>query len=165
MSPPDVKNEKLAALLQARGYLPESELVIGLRQHPFALVPTGTLDEEDDLPSIARYSLPSRTLYLSAVGNLPIIVIGHEDTGVARFVTRHGLGMVVPYDARRLREAVEFICEPEQQIRFRRQAAKLAPSFACDDMADWLWKSLDMRAPSGDRWREFLGNTTTSCHP
>ncbi|OAI56278.1 hypothetical protein AYO49_04600 [Verrucomicrobiaceae bacterium SCGC AG-212-N21] len=156
-APPWVKQDALAAHVQTRGFLPEAELVAELRRHPFAVVPTGTLDAEDDLPEIARYSLPSRTLYLSAVGNLPIIVVGHHDTGVARFVTRHGLGVVVPHDGAALRRAAHEICRPDQQLHFRRQAAGLAPSFACDDMLQWLWKSLDIGAPSDNRWRHLSG--------
>jgi len=154
-SPHWVKNDDLASQVNMRGFLPEDELVAELRRHPFAIVPTGTLDEDDDLPEIARYSLPSRTLYLSAVGNLPIIVTGHADSGVARFVTRHGLGVFVPYDGKQLRRAIQSICQPEQQLHFRRQAAALAPTFACDDMHDWLWKSLDFSAPADERWQSL----------
>lgn len=151
-SPQWVKNDALAAQVETRGFLPEDELVTALRSHPFAVVPTGTLDDTDDLPEVARYSLPSRTLYLSTVGNLPVIVIGHEDSGVARFVKRHGLGIVVPYDGEAFRHAVQLICQPEQQQQFRRRAAQMAPAFACDDMLAWLWHSLEAGAPADERW-------------
>jgi hypothetical protein len=155
-SPQWVKHDALAAHVDMRGFLPEDELVTALRSHPFAVVPTGTLDEADDLPEIARYSLPSRTLYLSAVGNLPVIVIGHKDSGVARFVKRHGLGIVVPYDGKEFRRAVQRICQPEQQLQFRRRAAQMAPAFACDDMLDWLWRSLEVGSPVDDRWSDSV---------
>lgn len=153
-SPQWVKHEALSAHVNMRGFLPEDELMHSLRSHPFAVVPTGTLDEDDDIQEIARYSLPSRTLYLSAVGNLPIIVIGHEDSGVARFVKRYGLGLVVPYDGAALRRAVEQICLPEEQLKFRQRAAQMASSFACDDMLHWLWQSLESGRPADDRWSE-----------
>lgn len=155
-SPQWVKNDALAAQVETRGFLPEDELVTALRSHPFAVVPTGTLDEADDLPEVARYSLPSRTLYLSTVGNLPVIVIGHEDSGVARFVKRHGLGIVVPYDGAELRRAALHMCEPEQQAKYRRRAAQMAPAFACDDMLDWLWRSLEKGSPADDRWSDSV---------
>lgn len=155
-SPQWVKNDALAAQVETRGFLPEDELVTALRSHPFAVVPTGTLDTDDDLPEVARYSLPSRTLYLSAVGNLPVIVIGHEDSGVARFVKRHGLGIVVPYDGKEFRRAVRSICEPEQQAKYRRRAAQMAPAFACDDMLDWLWRSLEAGGPADERWSDSV---------
>jgi glycosyltransferase involved in cell wall biosynthesis len=151
-SPQWVKHDALAAHVDMRGFLPEDELVLALRALPFAVVPTGMLDEQDDLPEIARYSLPSRTLYLSAVGNLPIIVVGHEDSGVARFVTTHDLGVVVPYEGKTLRRTVQWICQPEQQLRFRRRAAQMAPAFACDDMLAWVWRSLELARPCDDRW-------------
>lgn len=147
-SPQWVKHEALAAHVTMRGFLPEEELVRALRQHPYAIVPTGTLDSEDDLPDIARYSLPSRTLYLSAVANLPIIVLGHENTGVARFVTRQGLGLVAPYAG--LRDAANTILA--NPMPFREKAARLAPVWACDDMQEWLWKSLELGRPADERW-------------
>jgi len=153
-----LKYQFLDPQVELRGFVSEPELIAGLRQHPFAIVPTGTLDEDDDLPEVARCSLPSRTLYLSAVGNLPVIVVGHDDTGVARFVRRHGLGLVVPYNAKQLRRAVDSICRPEQQLQFRRRAAELAPAFACDDMEVWLGKSLDTGWPYDERWTNFASS-------
>ncbi|MBL9116044.1 MAG: glycosyltransferase [Verrucomicrobiaceae bacterium] len=151
-SPQWVKHDALARNVTMRGFLPENELISALRQHPYAIVPTGTLDERDDLPEIARYSLPSRTLYLSAVGNLPLIVVGHEESGVARFVRRHGLGLVVPYDETALNEAVAAISKPEAQAQFRQRAAELAPLWAEDDMKTWLWTSLKKGSPADPRW-------------
>ncbi len=155
-SPEWVKHGALESSVQFRGFLPEEELVAALRGHPYAVVPTGTMDEEDDLPEIARYSLPSRTLYLSAVGNLPIVVTGHAESGVAKFVKRHDLGVVVPYEGKALRQAVQWICRPEQQLRFRRRAAAMAPAFACDDGVEWLWKSLELGRPCDERWSEAV---------
>lgn len=153
-SPQWVKHDALARHVEMKGFLPEAELVQALRVAPFAIVPTGTLDADDDLPDIARYSLPSRTLYLSAVGNLPILVTGHEDSGVAKFVRRHGLGTVIPYDGLRLSQASQWIREPEQQVRFRHAAAAMAPAFACDDALDWIWRSLELGRPADGRWTE-----------
>jgi len=159
-SPQWVKHDALAAHVDMKGFLAEEDLVAALRAHPFAIVPTGTLDASDDLPEIAQYSLPSRTLNLSAVGNLPLIVLGHPDTGVARFVTRHGLGLVVPYDGKRLRQAVQQICQPEAQLRFRRRAAQLAPAFAYDGLMDWLWRSLDACTILDNPWSAENFTTT-----
>lgn len=155
-SPEWVKHGALETSVQFRGFLPEVELVAALRGHAYAVVPTGTMDAEDDLPDIARYSLPSRTLYLSAVGNLPIIVTGDAEAGVAKFVKRHDLGVVVPYEGKALRQAVQWICRPEQQLRFRRRAAAMAPAFACDDGVEWLWKSLEIGRPCDERWSEAV---------
>jgi len=150
-SPQWVKHEALAAHVTMRGFLPEEELVNSLRQHAYAIVPTGTLDEHDDLPDIARYSLPSRTLYLSAVANLPLIVLGHEDAGVARFVKRHGLGIVSRYED--VARAVEEITSTAG--RYRARAAELASTWACDDMKEWLWKSLEAGHPADERWERL----------
>jgi hypothetical protein len=151
-SPQWVKHDSLAKHVTMRGFLPEPELVSSLRQHAYAIVATGTLDERDDLPDIARYSLPSRTLYLSAVGNLPLLVIGNERSGVARFVQRHGLGLVVPYETEALKSAIKHITQADEQTRYRARAAELAKLWAADDMEQWLWKSLALGKPVDERW-------------
>lgn len=147
-SPQWVKHEALARHVTMRGFLPEQELVSSLRQHAYAIVPTGTLDANDDLPDIARYSLPSRTLYLTAVANLPIVVLGHEGTGVAKFVRRHGLGLVAPYE--KVADAVQEV--KRDAAGYRARAAELAPLWACDDMQAWLWKSLELGRAADNRW-------------
>jgi hypothetical protein len=151
-SPQWVKHDALAAHVTMRGFLPEPELVQSLRQHAYAIVPTGTLDASDDLPDIARYSLPSRTLYLTAIANLPIIVLGHADTGVARFVTRHGLGVVADYE--NLNDAISKVRNNE--ATYRQRAAELAPLWARTDMQDWLWQSLETGQPVDTRWQSLI---------
>jgi CTP:molybdopterin cytidylyltransferase MocA len=161
-SPQWVKHDSLKEQVSIQGFLPEPDLIRALRSHPYAIVPTGTLDGRDDLPDIARFSLPSRTLFLSAVGNLPLVVVGHPDTGVARFVTRHGLGVVVPYDSQALSQAVSWISEPEQQDRFRQKAASLAGLFAHDHLDEWLWTSLSLGRPVDSRWETHAEDSSTS---
>lgn len=153
-SPDWVKHDSLRQHVDIRGFLPEPELIQDLRRHPYAIVPTGTLDERDDLPDIARFSLPSRTLFLSAVGNLPLIVLGHPDTGVARFVVRHGLGVVVPYEPEALSRAVTRIMQPEQQDIFRKAAALQSSLFASDNLGQWIWDSLALGQPADLRWEK-----------
>ena len=160
-SPQWVKHDSLKEQVVIRGFLPEADLIRELRRHPYAIVPTGTLDGRDDLPDIARFSLPSRTLFLSAVGNLPLVVVGHPDTGVARFVTRHGLGVVVPYDSQALSQAVSWISQPEQQERFRQKAASLANLFAHDHLDQWLWTSLSLGRPVDSRWEPHTDDSPT----
>lgn len=153
-SPDWVKHDSLQQHVVIRGFLPEAQLIRDLRRHPYAIVPTGTLDERDDLPDVARFSLPSRTLFLSAVGNLPLIVLGHPDTGVARFVVRHGLGVVVPYEPEALNRAVTWITQPEQQANFRKTAALQSSLFASDNLGQWIWDSLALGRPADPRWEK-----------
>jgi hypothetical protein len=66
-----------------------------LTEHDIALMPQGSLQ----LPGMGKffqYSLPSRIASYLAAG-LPILVLGSEESGAARFVVEHGLGRVTPY--------------------------------------------------------------------
>lgn len=142
----------LENFVAVRGYVPEENLIRALRGAAYALVPGGMLDDHDDLTSVSRFSLPSRLVYLSAVGNLPIIYLGSTETAAARFISRHDLGVVCPYDPEIVGRAVDWICQPEQQRRFRGAAARSASVFGADDMADWIWRSTELGAPVDQRW-------------
>lgn len=135
-----------------RAFLPEPELVATLRASPFVLIPSGTFEGDDPHRFIARLSLPSRLAYAAATAGTPVIVLGHPDTAAARFVTRHGLGRVVPYRRAELAAAVEALCTPEAQARHRAAAAALAPALSARDMEAWLWRSLEAGQPVDDRF-------------
>jgi hypothetical protein len=141
--------------LRVRPFLPEAELVASLRVSPFVVVPSGTLEGEDSHVSVARLSLPSRIPYIAATAGTPIVLLGNPETAAARFVTRHGLGVVVPYDRRSFSEAVVALCEPEAQTRHRARAAALAPSLSSTGVRDWIWRSLDAGRPIDERWKEL----------
>lgn len=138
------------------GFLPEEDLIERLRWHPYALIPSGSLDEQDDRPELARLSLPSRIPYLAAVANLPLIVLGHSDTAAGHFVHRFQLGLVAPYETEALRKAVARITTPEEQIRCRRSAASVGAAFTLDHPGEWLWKSLSAGAPVDDRFERLM---------
>jgi glycosyltransferase involved in cell wall biosynthesis len=151
-SSPHPGGTSLEGLVSQHGYVPEAELVRCLRGAAYAVIPGGTMDENDDLVSVSRFSLPSRLIYLSAVGNLPLLYLGSPDTAAARFIRRHDLGVACPYDPGRVAETVEWICRPEQQERFRNAAARAAGLYAADDMAEWIWRSVAGGAPADRRW-------------
>jgi hypothetical protein len=135
-----------------RPYLPEPELVALLRASTYAVVPSGTFDGEDEHRFVARLSLPSRLPYLAATAGTPVIVLGHPETAAARFVTRHGLGVAVPYERAAFTAAVEALCRPEAQARHRAAAAVLAPKLSAEGMSDWIWRSLEARGPIDRRF-------------
>ncbi len=80
-----------------KGFFPEDKLVKTLRRSAYAVILTGTTDDSQDRPELARLSLPSRITYLVAVANIPLIVIGSRDTAAARFVENMRLGVVCDY--------------------------------------------------------------------
>ena len=136
------------------GFVPEAELTRKLKDYQYALVPSGTLDENDDRPEIARLSLPTRLPYLLAAANTPVIVMGSPQTAAARFLQRFPIGRVVPYDSGKLRSAVHEICQPAQQHRLRLCAAEWAPVFSARGLAEWIWQSLEKGEAHDERFEE-----------
>ncbi len=136
---------------------PDRELVPLLRGAAYAVLPTGTLEADDDHQAIARLSLPSKLVYTTAAAHLPVLVVGHPDTAAARFVTRTGVGVVVPYHGRAFAAAVAELVRPEVQSLLRGRAAALAPAFSAEGAADWIWRSLSAGHPADDRWERLAG--------
>jgi len=136
--------------------LPDAELVELLRRTAFVVVPTGTLDEEDDRKFIAQLSLPSRIPFILATSQTPFLVLGSEQTGAARFVREMETGVVAPYERRAFREAVARITEPECNTKLRRRALALSGRFADAGAAEWIWQSLDLGQPFDGRHEEWM---------
>jgi hypothetical protein len=150
------KEELEADGITTIGFLPEEDLIERLRWHPFAVIPSGSLDNHDDRPELARLSLPSRIPYLAAVANLPLIVLGHPETSAGHFVKRFHLGLVCPYEPKALRAAALQICEIDEQWSFRRNAAEKGSAFILDHPGQWLWDSLEKGAPVDDRFERLM---------
>jgi hypothetical protein len=135
-----------------RPRLAEPELVAALRASPFVVVPTGTFQQDDPHGFLARLSLPSRLPYLAATAGAPAVILGDRETAAARFVERHDLGRVAPYQRQAFQAAVEAVCLPEAQARHRAAAARLAPALSAEGMADWIWRSLEAGKPIDRRF-------------
>jgi hypothetical protein len=146
------------------GFIPEAKLTDRVKDYPYALIPSGTLDEQDDRPGIARLSLPTRLPYLLALTNTPMIVLGNPQTAAARFLEWFGVGLVAPYDGVRLRQVVDQICRPEQQLAFRRRAAGHSALFSAKGMAEWVWQSLAQGRPCDERFERAFGRNDRVRH-
>jgi hypothetical protein len=142
--------------ITALGALPEAEFVARLRAAPFVVVPSGTLDADDDHASLSRYSLPSRIVFAMAVAQVPIVVLGSPETAAARFVRRTGLGVVAPYQPEALAAAVARVTSPAARRQVAARAAALAPAVSADGALDWLWRSLAAGSPCDDRFERIL---------
>ncbi len=136
------------------GFLPEIELTTKLTQYPYAIVPSGTLDETDDRPEIARLSLPTRLPYLLAAANMPVVVLGHPNTAAARFLERFHIGQVCPYEPASLKQVVQQIAQPDRQLALRTCAASHSSLFSAKGLADWVWQSLERGEPSDERFED-----------
>ena len=134
---------------------PDERMVEILRQAPFVVVPSGTLDDTDDRRFIAQLSFPSRIPYIFATSHTPILVLGHPETAAARFVTGAGIGIVAPYGRRAFQDAVERITRPEVNMELRRAAFLLSIRFADLGASEWLWSSLAKGEPVDGRYEDL----------
>jgi hypothetical protein len=149
--------EELAADgIETRGFLPEQELITRLKTYPYAVIPSGSLDEQDDRPEIARLSQPSRMPYLMAVANIPMVVLGSEQTAAARFVRRFQIGKATPYEGATLRQVIESICDEDEQWFFRRNAAEKGSFFSLDNAGQWIWDSLERGEPVDGKFERLM---------
>jgi hypothetical protein len=126
-----------------RSHLPELDLINLARAADFAVIPAGTLDDSDTHDWLARASLPSRIIYLMAIANIPMIVMGHRETAAAEFVTGLELGTVCDYNPDSFRAAVKQVTEPVVASKLRQRANKLSPTFSSRELATWLWHSME----------------------
>jgi len=133
----------------------EFEFVQKLRQYPYAVIPSSTLDQEDEHLPVGYLSLPSRIPYLLATTNIPMIVVGSPKTAAAKFIERFGVGVVSDYDPANFHQAVEYVTTPENQREMRQRAALLADSFSDKKFDTWLWKSLEAGQPIDFRFEEL----------
>ena len=127
--------------------LSEEELVSRLSEYCFALLPSGTLDETDDNAGVAALSLPSRIPFIMSAAQTPFIVMGNPNTTSACFVQRFGLGTVCDYEQGSFQEAVSRLAQRDVQVKCRTNAFKLGTIFPSQNLADWIWHTVDTGRP------------------
>lgn len=140
-----------------RGFLPtEADVVAVLQNYAYVIVPSGTLDLQDDNSATAWLSLPSRIPFILATTNTPIIVLGNQSTAAARFVTRFGLGTSADYDPVSFKAAVDYVTQESVRASTIENAVKIAPQFINEQMDEWIWQSLALGKPVDDRFEALL---------
>ncbi len=141
--------------------LEENELIRVLRQHWFAVLPSGMLDDkDDDRRFIAQLSLPSRVPYMMATSHVPILVLGSPDAASARFVKQFGIGTVAPYERGAFTEAVRYIMEPDVNLAMRKHALAAASRFTDVGAGEWIWQSLALGEPIDSRFEGLFPKRT-----
>jgi hypothetical protein len=145
-----------------RGYVQEEELITQLRNHPYAIVPSGTLDEGDDRQEIGLLSLPSRIPFIMTASHTPIIVLGSQKTAAARFVERFQVGVVSDYNSEGFRQAIDYVCSPTVNMAMRKNAATVSSSLASDGTDEWIWESLSQGAPSDLKFEQLFSDPPIS---
>ncbi len=142
--------------LNPKGLLAEKELAQRLKQYPYIVVPTGTLDEKDDRHHLSQLSLPGRIIFAMATSNTPIIILGSEKTSAASFVKRFGIGVVCDYNSESFNQAVDYVIQPEIQMQMRQNASNVARKFSDKDIGHWVWQSLELGHAYDSRFEELF---------
>jgi FkbM family methyltransferase len=143
-----------------KGFLPENELIQQLREACFAIIPTGSSDDVEDRPELTKLSLPSRCCLITATANLPILVVGDSHSAVAQFVQEYGLGSVCRYDPDEFCQKVNYLCQLENQKRIRQSAFQIGKNLSADNLAEWLWDSLEKKEAIDLRFESLLQQTS-----
>ena len=142
--------------IDVRGFIEENELADVCGSYPYALIPSGTLDQKEDRPSVARFSLPSRMPFILAATNTPMIVLGSRGTAAARFVERLKVGIVANYDSSSFTKAVETVLSSDIQREFRQKAVEQAERFGARDVDGWIWRSLEIGEACDSRFESLM---------
>jgi len=129
------------------GFISETELAAKLDGYAYAVIPTGTMDEQDQRLAISKYSLPTRLPFLLAVGNIPMLVLGNRSTAAASFVARFDLGEICAYKAGLMKAAFERLCEKGRQEEIRRRSLALADHFGAKGVGRWILESMELGKP------------------
>ncbi len=133
--------------IRCLGYLPEDDLVAALASYPCVLVPSGSLDQDDDNLSFSRLSLPSRLIFLHTRTDTPVLLLGSDDSAAGRFLRNLGTGLCAGYHADELERQLTRMLDPAVRGQLRGAIRRWAPHFILSNGGKWLWDSLDRRAP------------------
>jgi len=138
--------------IDAMGFIEEATLSSLLSSYPLVLVPSGTLDNEDDNPSFSRLSLPSRILFLATRANVPILVVGHGESAAGRFVRRLRIGNCCGYSAASLWEGIRLLTDKARHPKLCRNLRSYAPLLMHPEPGTWIWNSLEDSHPQRAPW-------------
>jgi hypothetical protein len=148
--------ELVAAGIQAEGVVPEEVLAHQLRRFPFAIVPTGTLEENDDATWASALSLPGRILFVLATSNTPIILLGSSKTPAAKLIEQFRIGVRCDYTAESFLSAVDRVTDPEYQAEMRANAVRIAPKLSAEGIGEWIDRSLGLGRACDDRFEQLM---------
>jgi len=131
-----------------------------MKQAAFVVVPTGTLDDNDDRKDLSMLSLPGRIIFAMATSTTPVIIMGSPKTAAAHFVRRFGIGVTCDYETSSLRQAVDHVTDPQVQRQMRERAASIAGKFSVAQMHHWLWESIRLGQAQDTRFEDLFPRDT-----
>lgn len=135
-----------------------ADMIAAVEQAALAIVPSGTSDETGHQFAIAKLSLPSRMPFIVAATGTPILVLGDEDSGAARFVKRFGVGAVSGYDSIQVGKTAADLAKRERQEEIRERAFEVGKIFRASGTYDLLAKTAEAGGdlPDGDFEKLFV---------
>ncbi len=139
-----------------QGFLPDGALLGRLRQYPFMIVPSGSLGPDDPNVAFSRLSLPSRLIFALVGAQVPILVLGSDETAAGRFVRNLGIGTVAAYDAEAFARAISYLIDPVNQRILRENELKIASRFVLEEGGEWIWRSLEGGKPATLQFAEIF---------
>ncbi len=144
---PGTPEEWEADNIHCLGHLPEEDLIASLASYPCVLVPSGSLDQDDDNLSFSRLSLPSRLLFLHTRTDTPVLLLGSKDSAAGHFILNLGTGLCSAYQVEDLHRQLARLQNPTERLKLRQAIRHWAPHFILPDGGQWLWESLARRSP------------------
>lgn len=144
---PGTPDEWEADNLHCLGHLPEDDLVASLASYLCVIVPSGSLDQDDDNLSFSRLSLPSRLIFIHARTDTPVLLLGSKDSAAGHFILNLGTGLCSAYEVQDLRRQLAQLQDQNEHLKLRQAIRHWAPHFILPDCGKWLWESLARRSP------------------
>ena len=138
-----------------KGFLAEEDLIKCLRESYYAIIPTGSSENPEDRPELSKMSLPSRSCFMVATANLPILVVGDESSVIAQFVKDNELGAICQYEAQDFQEKINDLLQPANQQQIRNRAYQLAQKLRANGLAEWIWQSVENGRPIDLRYERM----------
>jgi hypothetical protein len=157
------------------GHAPEEDLGTALAGYQCVLIPSGTMDSNDDKLSFSRLSLPSRIVSMTGLAATPQLVLGHSESAAARFVRSQGIGACCDYTAHAISASLTYLQTESVRNKCASDIKKTAASMYLPDALTWIWRSLGNRRPENAAFQTipafnsappaWLGGVEAYCWP
>ena len=139
-----------------QGFLPDTALLERLKRYPFMIVPSGSMGPDDPNVAFSRLSLPSRLIFALVGAQVPILVLGSDQTAAGRFVRNLRIGTVAGYDRGEFAKAISYLMDPVNQRILRQNGLRIASQFVLEEGGEWIWRSLEGRKPATLQFSEIF---------
>lgn len=140
--------------IRCMGFFPEEDLVAALASYPFIVVPSGSLDAEDDNLAFSRLSLPSRLLFLHGSTDTPVLILGSQETAAGRFVSSLQTGLCSDYNAEVLQAQIGALLDTRKRQEFRSNIRRWSKRLVLENADQWIWQALASGQPHNAGFHE-----------